>query len=162
MSENKIKSNNNQLTNFTSRLEDLQNVMIENNDIEGVYGDGKTLVNNEVFRIEHEFADQLYMRKMYMPANSVVVSAIHHTEHFWFLLKGTIFVTTDGEEVKHVAPCYTKSMKGAKRLIIATEDTLFINVHKNPTNTQELEEIEQSLYSMTVEEYNKQEELWQE
>tara|TARA_R100000030_G_C3225856_1_gene117087 strand:- start:297 stop:785 length:489 start_codon:yes stop_codon:yes gene_type:complete len=162
MSENKIKSNNSQLTNFTSRLEDLQNVMIENNDIEGVYGDGKTLVNNEVFRIEHEFADQLYMRKMYMPANSVVVSAIHHTEHFWFLLKGTIFVTTDGEEVKHVAPCYTKSMKGAKRLIIATEDTLFINVHKNPTNTQELEEIEQSLYSMTVEEYNKQEELWQE
>ena len=162
MSENKIKSNNNQLTNFTSRLEDLQNVMIENNDIEGVYGDGKTLVNNEVFRIEHEFADQLYMRKMYMPANSIVVSAIHHTEHFWFLLKGTIFVTTDGEEVKHVAPCYTKSMKGAKRLIIATEDTLFINVHKNPTNTQELEEIEQSLYSMTVEEYNKQEELWQE
>jgi quercetin dioxygenase-like cupin family protein len=162
MSENKIKSNNNQLSNFTSRLEDLQNVMIENNDIEGVYGDGKTLVNNEVFRIEHEFADQLYMRKMYMPANSVVVSAIHHTEHFWFLLKGTIFVTTDGEEVKHVAPCYTKSMKGAKRLIIATEDTLFINVHKNPTNTQELEEIEQSLYSMTVEEYNKQEELWQE
>jgi|TARA_R100001460_G_scaffold63892_1_gene104066 quercetin dioxygenase-like cupin family protein len=162
MSENKIKSNNNQLTNFTSRLEDLQNVMIENNDIEGVYGDGKTLVNNEVFRIEHEFADQLYMRKMYMPANSVVVSAIHHTEHFWFLLKGTIFVTTDGEEVKHIAPCYTKSMKGAKRLIIATEDTLFINVHKNPTNTQELEEIEQSLYSMTVEEYNKQEELWQE
>ena len=162
MSENKIKSNNNQLTNFTSRLEDLQNVMIENNDIEGVYGDGKSLVNNEVFRIEHEFADQLYMRKMYMPANSVVVSAIHHTEHFWFLLKGTIFVTTDGEEVKHVAPCYTKSMKGAKRLIIATEDTLFINVHKNPTNTQELEEIEQSLYSMTVEEYNKQEELWQE
>ena len=46
MSENKIKSNNNQLTNFTSRLEDLQNVMIENNDIEGVYGDGKTLVNS--------------------------------------------------------------------------------------------------------------------
>jgi len=53
-------------------------------------------------------------------------------------------------------------MKGAKRLIVASEDVLFINVHKNPTNTQELEEIEQSLYSMTVEEYNKKEKLCQE
>ena len=162
MSKNKIKSNKKELSNFTTELENLQNLMIENNDIEGVYGDGKKLVNNEVFRIEHEFADQLYMRKMHMPANSVVVSAVHHTEHFWFLLKGIILVTTDGETVQHIAPCYTKSMKGAKRLIVASEDVLFINVHKNPTNTQELEEIEQSLYSMTVEEYNKKEKLCQE
>lgn len=162
MPKNKIESNKKELSNFASQLEDLQNTMIENNDIEGVYGDGKNLVNNEVFKIEHEFADQLYMRKMHMPANSVVVSAVHHTEHFWFLLKGTIFVTSDGEEVKHIAPCYTKSIKGAKRLIIAVEDALFINVHKNPTNTQELKEVEQSLYSMTVEEYDKKEKLWQE
>lgn len=157
MSKNKIKSNNNKLSNYTKSLEDLQNVMIENNHLENVFGDGKSLVNNEIFRIENEFSDQLYMRKMYMPKECVVVSAIHHTEHFWFLLKGRILVTTDGEQIEHIAPCYQKSMKGAKRLILSLEDTLFINVHKNPTNTQDMKEIEKSLYSITMDEYNKKE-----
>ena len=50
-------------------------------------------------------------------------------------------------------------MKGAKRLILSLEDTLFINVHKNPTNTEDMKEIEKSLYSITMEEYNKKEKL---
>jgi len=162
MSKNIIKSNNKELSTFTSDLENLQNLFIENNHVEGIYGDGKNLVNNEMFRIENEFSDQLYMRKMYMPKECVVISAMHHTEHFWFLLKGRILVTTDGEQIEHIAPCYEKSMKGAKRLILSLEDSLFINVHKNPTNTRDMKEVEESLYSITIEEYNKKEKLWQE
>jgi hypothetical protein len=162
MSKNIIKSNNKELSTFTSDLENLQNLFIQNNHIEGIYGDGKNLVNNEMFRIENEFSDQLYMRKMYMPKECVVISAMHHTEHFWFLLKGRILVTTDGEQIEHIAPCYEKSMKGAKRLILSLEDSLFINVHKNPTNTRDMKEVEESLYSITIEEYNKKEKLWQE
>ena len=162
MSKNIIKSNNKELSTFTSDLENLQNLFIENNHVEGIYGDGKNLVNNEIFRIENEFSDQLYMRKMYMPKECVVISAMHHTEHFWFLLKGRILVTTDGEQIEHIAPCYEKSMKGAKRLILSLEDSLFINVHKNPTNTRDMKEVEESLYSITIEEYNKKEKLWQE
>lgn len=162
MSKNKIKSNNNKLSNFTHELENLQGEMIKNNHLPNVFGDGENLVNNDVFRIENEFSDQLYMRKMYMPKECVVVSAIHHTEHFWFLLKGRILVTTDGEQVEHIAPCYEKSIKGAKRLILSLEDSLFINVHKNPTNTQDMKEVEEALYSITTEEYEKKEKLWQE
>jgi len=158
----KIKSNNNKLSNFVSHLEDMQNVFIENNHLEHVYGDGKTLVNNDMFRIENEFSDQLYMRKMYMPKECVVISAMHHTEHFWFLLKGRILVTTEGEQIEHIAPCYEKSLKGAKRLILSLEDSLFINVHKNPTNTKDMEEVEEALYSITMDEYIKKEKLWQE
>jgi len=150
------------VSNFTIRLEELQNTLIENNNLEGVFGDGKSLVDNDVFPITHNFSDQLYMRKMYMPEEHVVISAMHHTEHFWFLLKGRILVTTDGEQVEHVAPCYEKSIKGAKRLILSLEDSLFINVHKNPTNTKDMDEVEKSLYSITIEEYNKKEKLWQE
>ena len=162
MSKTIIKSNNKELSTFTSDLENLQNLFIQNNHIEGIYGDGKNLVNNKMFRIENEFSDQLYMRKMYMPKECVVISAMHHTEHFWFLLKGKILVTTDGEQIEHIAPCYEKSMKGAKRLILSLEDSLFINVHKNPTNTRDMKEVEESLYSITIEEYNKKEKLWQE
>lgn len=157
MGNNKIKSNNNQLSNYTRQLEDLQNALIANNHINGIYGDGKNLVNNEIFRIENDFADQLYMRRMYMPKDCLVVSAMHHTEHFWFLLKGRILVTTNGEEVEHVAPCFEKSIKGAKRLILSLEDAVFVNVHKNPTNTKDMDKVEELLYSITLEEYLKKE-----
>ena len=103
----------NKLSNYKQKLENLQNFLIKNNDVECVYGDGNNLVNNEVFRISHDFSDQLYMRKMIMPAGSFVVSAIHHTDHFWFLMTGRILVTTDDEEIEHIAPCYEKSIKGA-------------------------------------------------
>lgn len=150
------------VSNFTQQLEELQNVMIANNDKEGVYGDGKNLVNNDVFQITHDYSGPLYMRKMRMPSGSVVVSAVHHTDHFWFLLKGRILVTTDGETVEHIAPCYSRSIKGAKRLIMCTEECLFINVIQNPTDSKNIDDFEDQLFSITLEEYNKKEKLWQE
>ena len=44
-------------------------------------------------------------------------------------------------------------MKGVKRLILCVEDCVFINIHKNPSNTQDIKEIEDNLYSFTIEEY---------
>lgn len=157
-----MENKSNKVSNFTKRLEDLQEALIANNDLANVYGDGESLVDNEAFPITHNFSDQLYMRRMEMPADSMVVSAIHHTEHFWFLMEGTILVTTDGETVEHIAPCYELSKKGAKRLIQCLEPCVFVNVHKNPTNTREIKDIEEALYSFTIEEYNKKEKLWQE
>jgi|TARA_R110001632_G_scaffold59759_1_gene145150 hypothetical protein len=151
-----------ELSNYTKRLENLQQVLIENNDLENIFGDGKTLVDNELIPITHNFSDQLYMRQMNMPADTFVISAIHHTDHFWFLMTGRILVTTNGETIEHIAPCYEISIKGAKRLIQCVEDCVFINVHKNPTNTKNISNIEESLYSFTMEEYNKKEKLCQE
>ena len=145
-----------ELSLFNQRLEAFQSIMIKNaSDEDKVYGDGKQLVDNEEFPITHDFSDQLYMRKMKMQKGSLVISTYHHTDHFWFLLEGRIQVNTGGEIIEHIAPCYEKSIKGAKRLIICLEDCMFINVHKNPTNTESLEEIEKNLYSFNIEEYNK-------
>jgi|TARA_B110000967_G_scaffold184737_1_gene204448 hypothetical protein len=152
----------NKLSNFTRNLEALQEVLIANNDKEFIHGDGKTLVDNEDFPIKHNFSDQLYMREMKMKAGTFVVSAMHHTDHFWFLMTGRIQVTTDGETVEHIAPCFEKSIKGAKRLITCTEDCVFINVHKNPSNDQNLDKIQKNLYSFTIEEYVNKEKVCQE
>ena len=146
-----------ELSNFNKKLEGLQNLIINNNDIDGLHGDGKELVDNEDFPITHDFSDQLYMRKMLMKKDSMVVSAYHHTDHFWFLLEGRILVNTGGEVVEHIAPCYEKSIKGAKRFITCLEDCVFINVHKNPSNTKNLKKVEKNLYSFTIEEYNNKE-----
>jgi hypothetical protein len=152
----------NKLSNFTRKLETLQEVLIANNDKDFIHGDGKILVDNKDFPIKHNFSDQLYMREMKMKAGTFVVSAIHHTDHFWFLMTGRIQVTTDGETVEHIAPCFEKSIKGAKRLITCIEDCVFINVHKNPSNDQNLDTIEKNLYSFTIEEYVNKEKVCQE
>ena len=65
-------------TNFIKQLETLQDVFIENNDLEGVYGDGKSLVNNEEFPITNNFTDGLYMRQMKMKADTIVILSLIH------------------------------------------------------------------------------------
>ncbi len=153
---------NNELSiNFIKQLEALQNVLIESND-EEIYGDGKSLVNNEEFPITNNFTDGLYMRQMKMKADTMVISALHHTNHFWFLLSGKVIVQADNETVEHVAPCWSYSLKGTKRLIKCVEDCVWINIIANPTDTRNIEEVENNFFSFTMEEYNKKEKLCQE
>lgn len=153
---------NSQLSvNFIKKLEGLQNVIIESN-LEGTYGDGKNLVNNEEFPITNNFTDGLYMRQMKMKAGTIVISAIHHTNHFWFLLSGKVVVENENEIVEHIAPCWSYSLKGTKRLIKCIEDCVWINVIANPSDTRDMKAIEDNFFSMTMEEYNKKEKLWQE
>lgn len=142
-----------ELSKFNQELIALEKELIVRNNIEGIYGDGKSLVDNEEFPIEHDFEDQLYMRKMKMKAGSVVISAIHETDHFWFLMTGKIQVNTNGELIEHIAPCYEHSKKGTKRVILCLEDCIFINIHKNPENEKNLEVLENKLYSFTFEEH---------
>ena len=44
-------------TNFIKQLEVLQNSLINNNNEEGIYGDGKSLVNVDEFPITSHFSD---------------------------------------------------------------------------------------------------------
>lgn len=149
-------------TNFIEQLEILQNVLIKNNDQEEVYGDGKSLLSNEQYPITNNFSDGLYMRQMKMAADTIAISAIHHTNHFWFLLSGRVIVEADSETVEHIAPCWSYSIKGTKRLIRCIEDCVWINIIANPTETKDMQEVENNFFSMTLEEYNKKEKLCQE
>ena len=149
-------------TNFIKELEAIENALIEINDQEGIYGDGKNLVDCEDFPITHNFSDGLYMRQMTMKAGSMVISAMHHTNHFWFLLSAKVDVIADEENVEHTAPCWSYSLKGTKRLIKCIEDCVWVNIIANPTDTRNMGKIEKSFFSITLEEYNKKEKLWQE
>jgi hypothetical protein len=102
------------------------------------------------------------MRQMKMKADTMVISALHHTNHFWFLLSGKVIVQADNETVEHVAPCWSYSIKGTKRLIKCVEDCVWINIIANPTDTRNIEEVENNFFSFTMEEYNKKEKLCQE
>jgi len=150
-----VTKNTSDITTYNDSLEQLQEAIISNNNLDGVYGDGKNLVNNEDFPITNNFTDGLYMRQMKMKAESYVVSAVHNTNHFWFLLSGRVLVEDNNGVIEHIAPCWSHSNKGTKRLIKCIEDCVWINVIANPTDTRDMKEVEDNFFSITMDEHNK-------
>ena len=119
-----------------------------------VEGDGKQVVtNSKIAPIKHSFADGVYIRQMDMQKNSVVVGAIHKHLHVWFLLTGEITVATEDTTEDYIAPCYVVSTPGVKRVILANEDSIFVNIHKNPSNTKDIDELEKEIVALKYEEY---------
>ena len=114
------------------------------------------IVVTEQLPITHNFADQIYLRQMNMSKDQLVVGAFHNHKHIWFLMTGRVSIKSDEEIVEHVAPCYTVSEPGTQRFIYAHEDSIFINIHKNPNNTTNIKELEKTIVSLNKEEYEKQ------
>jgi quercetin dioxygenase-like cupin family protein len=127
--------------------------LIENNKVLESYGNGESIVETPHALLTHDFADQLYIRRMDMVAGSVVVGAIHNHKHVWFLLTGKLSIYSNGKLEDYVAPCYVVSEPGTKRLIYAHEQSIFVNVHKNPSNTENLEELEKEIVSFTEKDF---------
>jgi hypothetical protein len=120
---------------------------------DAVFGDCKSIVEVPDIPIKHLFADQVYIRQMNMKQDQVVVGAIHNHLHIWFLMEGRVIINNNGDIVEHIAPCYTVSEPGSKRIIYAIEDSVFVNVHKNPSNTKNIKDLEKDIVSFSIEEY---------
>ena len=135
--------------NSREKIQGLQDLLIDNADEVNIV----THQNSKIFPLEHTFADGIYVRQMTMDKESLVVGAIHNHLHVWFLLSGHITVATEEESLEYVAPCYVLATPGTKRVIYANENSVFVNVHKNPTNCKDIEKLEQEIVSATFEEY---------
>jgi len=118
--------------------------------------DGENVVkgDSEVFPLKHTFTDGIYIRQMSMKKDSFVIGKIHKHNHVWFLLTGHIVVVDENSSVEHVAPCYVEAPAGSKRVIYANEDSIWVNIHANPTNTQDLQELEDLIIAKDYEEFN--------
>jgi hypothetical protein len=102
---------------------------------------------------KHYFAPGIYMRELAIPKNVTLTGAIHKTEHFCFLSKGKVSVGGMGGPTEvFEAPCVVRSLPGVKRAIYAHEDSIWTNIHHNPTNEQNLEKIWEIFTAKTFEE----------
>ena len=131
----------------------LQDTLISKSDGENIFGDGKTIVHSNEFPLKHTFADGIYVRQMDMKAGSAVVGAIHNHLHVWFLLTGHLAVATEDDVEEFISPCYVLAKPGSKRVICAMEDSIFVNIHKNPNNIKDIDKLEKEIVSFTFEEY---------
>ena len=115
----------------------------------------KPIVNDSsVIPIEHQFTDGVYVRKMTMYKGTAVIGAIHKHLHVCFLTEGSVTVTTGQDTIDYIAPCTIVATPGVKRVLYANEDSVWYNIHQNPTNTQNVGDIERYIVAASYEEYD--------
>jgi len=140
--------------NSRKKILDLEKSLINIADGINVEGDGEHVVTeSKIAPIKHTFADGIYVRQMDMKADSVVVGAIHKHLHVWFLLTGHVTIATEDTTEDYIAPRYVVSTPGVKRVILANEDSIFVNIHKNPSNTKDLDMLEKEIVALNYKEY---------
>lgn len=79
---------------------------------------------------KHVFTPGLYGRTIFMPANSLVTSRIHRTEHQFVLAKGSCSVWVDGTGwVRMEAPWLGITKPGTRRVLLIHEDCVWTTFH---------------------------------
>jgi hypothetical protein len=141
---------------FKSAVTELEQNLrnIANGETVVVGTDEKPIVSDStLIPIRHFFMDGVYVREMTMYKDTVVIGAIHKHLHMCFLLTGKITVVNEEETVDHIAPCFIVSTPGIKRVLYAHEDSIWYNTHKNPSNTEDVEELERDIVAISYKEY---------
>jgi len=150
--KNQIKSNKKKelaKATFISKVTELENIMLATDSPLIAKG------NSDMFPLKHTFADGIYVREMKMERGGLVIGKIHKHEHVWFLLSGEIEVATETGTERYIAPCYVVAPSGTKRVLRAMEDSVFVNIHANPTNTRDIDELESNYICNSFSEYDK-------
>ena len=148
MELNKIKSNKlANIAEFRNKVMSLENKMLSSDNENIVKG------NSDTFPLTHSFSEGVYIREMSMLKGGIVIGKIHNKSHTWFLMKGKIKIATEDSVVTYSAPTYVNAKAGAKRVIAAIEDSVFVNIHPNPDNIKNTDELENILTCKTYDEY---------
>jgi len=95
--------------------------------------------------LKHTFVPGAYIREITMPAGLILTSKIHKVEHPYFVLRGKCEVVTEEGKVLIEAPYWGITKAGTKRALHIIEETVWCTVHSNPSNTQDLKEIEKDV-----------------
>jgi hypothetical protein len=90
----------------------------------------------------HFFAPGMYLRELTVPAGMLLVGKTHRHAHFLVVTKGRAEVISEFGRTLVEPGHISVSQAGVKRVVLALEDTQFITVHLNPSDTQDLSIVE--------------------
>ena len=158
MSNNSLqaKQESNIAKNFRATIVDIENKFRDIADGENVIVGTKEnpiIPNSNLCSTESIFVDGVYAREMFVKQGCIVIGAIHKHEHVSFLMSGHLTVVSENGTSEHKAPDVIVAGPGIKRIAYAHEDTIWYNVHGNPTNTEDLKELEKEIIVASYEEY---------
>ena len=86
------------------------------------------------FPTEHLFLPGMYIRKIFMPAGSLLTSMQHKTTHPFVIAAGKLRVMDQTGAVEYEAPFVGVTEAGTKRVLYIHEDTTWLTFHANPEN----------------------------
>jgi len=155
MENNELITKNQELVeNRQEQIELFTELLLSLADGENIVGDGENLVYEAPsLKLTHEFVDGIYIRRMDLEKGSMVIGAVHKHLHVWFLMEGHVTIAKKEGTEDYLAPCYVIASPGTQRLIQANEDSIFINVHKNPTDTRDIKKIEEEFCCINMAKY---------
>jgi hypothetical protein len=151
------KTKNEISKDFRTAVTQLENDLSEIADGENIVagtGDNPIVTNSHVLPIEHFFMEGVYIRKMTMHKGVTVIGAIHKHLHMCFLTEGHLVVADESGTKEYKAPCHIIATPGVKRVLYALEHSVWYNTHKNPTDTENVREIEENTVALNYEEYD--------
>ncbi len=91
--------------------------------------------------LRHIFTPGLYVREIFIPKGTLCTTKIHKTEHPFVISAGSVAVwTKEYGIVRYAAPFTGVTKSGTRRVIYATEDTIWSTFH--PTAETDLKRIE--------------------
>jgi hypothetical protein len=80
--------------------------------------------------VTHRFTDGLYSREIFMPANTLVTSRTHLTEHPFVILSGIVDVIDEqGVVTQYHAPYVGTTKPNTRRVLVTVTDTRWITFH---------------------------------
>lgn len=80
--------------------------------------------------VTHRFAPGVYLREIFMPADTVVIGKVHKTRHFNILIQGAcLIVHSDGTREELRAPCTFVSDCNVQKVLYILEDMIWQTVH---------------------------------
>lgn len=80
--------------------------------------------------LSHMFTDGMYIRQIFMPAGSLIVSKIHKTQHPFTISKGKAAVKVNEEEWSLLEAPYTSiTQPGTRRVLYILEDCVWTTYH---------------------------------
>lgn len=92
---------------------------------------------------EHFFADGMYARVLFRPADTLIVGKVHRREHLYIIASGEVTVIGNGVKERILGPRVIVSSPGTKRAVYSHTDATCITVHR--TDERDLDKIEAEL-----------------
>lgn len=95
---------------------------------------------------DHYFADGMYCRVLFRPAQTLIVGKIHKKEHFYVVCSGIVQITNGDEIAREITgPAVIVSKPGTMRAVYAKTDATCLTVHRLDEPTTEIEDVEDQL-----------------
>lgn len=100
----------------------------------------------------HSFGDGCYIRQIFMPKGTLIISKIHKVTHPYFVMTGSASVATENGVEVIQAPYQGITQAGTKRALYIHEDMVWITVHV--TDETDLDKIEEEIIAKDFNEYD--------